>query len=211
MPAKDGQTKSCAWLWMLSAFCVAILSSGLVAMGSGERGTAAVQTSARLSFLLFLAAYVGGPLAGLFGPLFDGLARRGREFGLAFAAAFSVHLGLVVVTIEHSARPFVPNPLIIAEIAGALWICTLAVFSIARLRLVLSPSGWRRLRLLGMDYIALIFARNFVSFPLKPLYVPLLVFAIAAIVLRIAAAVKGRRNAIGNDRAQDDDRRLRIG
>ena len=204
MLARDGQTKSRSWLWMLSAFCAAVASAGLVVtiLGAGEKGAAAaLKVSALFSFLLFFAAYSGSPLAAIFGRLFDGLSRRGRDFGLAFAAALIVHLSLAVLTIERSTHPFVPGSLTVAEIIGALWIYSIAVFSIARLRLMISAVVWRRMRALGMDYVALIFARNFL---MKPLYVPFLLLTLGAIMLRVAASTRGRPNKSGNDLAQDD-------
>ena len=56
----------------------------------------ALRLTARWSFLLFWVAYAGGAMATLFGPALEPLARRGREFGLAYAAAQLIHLGLVV-------------------------------------------------------------------------------------------------------------------
>lgn len=198
MLAREWQTRSRAWPWVASAVLAGVLAAGLAValLGADKTGaTAAVKVSALLSFLLFLAAYAGGPLAALFGRRFEALARRGRELGLAFAAALSVHLGLVALTIAWSSHPFEPNGLEIAEMIGAAWIYALAVFSIARLRRLLSPAVWRWMRILGMDYIALIFARNFLSFPLKPLYLPFLLAAVGAIALRIVA-IRRRPGAI---------------
>jgi hypothetical protein len=56
----------------------------------------ALRLTARWSFLLFWMAYTGSAMGALFGPAFEVLARRGREFGLAYAAAHLIHLGLVV-------------------------------------------------------------------------------------------------------------------
>ena len=85
-------------LWMGSAFGAALIVATIVIMvfGAGERGTAtALRVSARFSFLLFWIAYAGSPLTALFGATFQPLKKRAREFGLAFAAALLVHIGLV--------------------------------------------------------------------------------------------------------------------
>src|SRR5271165_4370645 len=55
----------------------------------------ALAATARLAFLLYLPAYVGGPLVSLFGDAFLPIRKHARDFGLAFAAAILVHLGLV--------------------------------------------------------------------------------------------------------------------
>jgi hypothetical protein len=85
-------------VWMGSAFCASLGLATLVlaTLGPGEHGTvAALQVTARFSFLLFWLAYTAGAMTTLFGPAFEPLKRRGREVGLAFASAHLVHLGLV--------------------------------------------------------------------------------------------------------------------
>lgn len=97
-----------AAVWMGSAFCVALglATLTLAALGSGEQGTiAALKVTARFSFLLFWLAYAAGAMTTLFGPAFGPLKRRGREFGLAFASAHLVHLGLVAWLTYIGAAP----------------------------------------------------------------------------------------------------------
>ena len=65
----------------------------------------ALKATARLSFLLFWPAYVGGALTTLFGPAFEGLKQRGRDFGLAFASAHLVHIALVTWLVHIGAAP----------------------------------------------------------------------------------------------------------
>lgn len=68
----------------------------LATFGSGDHGTSiALRATARVAFLWFFAAYVGGALSMLFYPHFQSLRPFGRELGLAFAAALVVHLALV--------------------------------------------------------------------------------------------------------------------
>ena len=58
-----------AAVWIGSAFCAALGLAALVlaALGPGERGTiAALQVTARFSFLLFWLAYAGGAMTALF-------------------------------------------------------------------------------------------------------------------------------------------------
>jgi hypothetical protein len=84
--------------WMGSAFCAALglAALTLATLGPGEHGTlVALKVTARFSFLLFWLAYAAGAMTTLFGPAFEPLKRCGREFGLAFASAHLVHLGLV--------------------------------------------------------------------------------------------------------------------
>ena len=85
--------------WVKVGFVVAfaLAATAFAIFGIGERGTTiALRLTARWSFVLFWLAYTGGPMARLFGPRLAGVARRGRDFGLAFASAQVVHVGVVV-------------------------------------------------------------------------------------------------------------------
>src|ERR1700682_2167708 len=132
-----------AAVWIGSAFCAALGLAALVlaALGPGERGTiAALQVTARFSFLLFWLAYTGGAMTALFGPAFEPLKRRGREFGLAFASAHLVHLGLVawVTYIGHAPA----RGVFLFFGVAVLWTYLLALFSIPRLQKALVSKGW---------------------------------------------------------------------
>lgn len=187
-----------ARLWMMAAVVGTLISVTIVfaIMGTGEKGAgAALRVSARLSFLLFWAAYAGGALATVFGPMFESMARHGRNFGLAFAAALSVHLGAALWYYHVSAYPFRFTPIIRAELVGVVWIYILASFSIKRLRDLISPELWRRMRVLGMEYVAVLFAFNFAVFPTTITYFPFLLLIIAAMIFRLVAVLRyGRRS-----------------
>ena len=122
-------TASLMWAALLVALALAVIV--LVIFGVGERGTAiALRATARWSFLLFWPAYAGGAIAWLW-PRLNGLARHGRELGLAYASAQLIHVGLVLWIIHVATEP-----------SGAMvffWIgifCTylLALFSLPRRR-----------------------------------------------------------------------------
>jgi hypothetical protein len=187
-----------AGLWMGAAFCAALFLAVavLAALGPGERGTAiALRASGRLSFLLFWPAYAGGAMAALFGSRFGILARRRRDFGLAFAAAQLPHLALVVwigwishQSVVEAAMPFFA--------VGIIWTYVLALSSIERVYNLFSPNLWRVLRNVGLEYIALAFFVDFVLLPIhhgdrRPIeYVPFAIPLVAGPLLRIAALVR---------------------
>ena len=179
--------------WMCAAFLIAFTLAVvvLVIFGVGERGTAiALRATARWSFLLFWLAYAGGAIAWLSGPRLDGLARHGRELGLAFAAAQLVHVGLVLWIIHIATGP-----------TGAMvffWVgifCTylLALFSLPRLRDALEPRLWRIFRTIALEYIALAFAADFITLHADELgkhplsYLPFAVMLVSGAGLRFAA------------------------
>lgn len=155
-----------AAVWIGSAFCAALGLAALVlaALGLGERGTdVALQATARLSFLLFWPAYVAGALTALFGPAFEPLKRRAREFGLAFASAHLVHLALVAWLTHIGHAP--PRGTFVFFGVAVLWTYLLALFSIGHLQQTLGSWGWWFLRVVGLNYIAYAFAIDFLRYP----------------------------------------------
>jgi hypothetical protein len=166
-----------------------------------EKLMASLRATARWSFILFWLASTGSALTTLFGPKFKPLAERRRTFGLSFAAAHLVHIGLVAWMILRSPQQFFDSPPIFLGI-GVLWVYLLAILSIPLLSLRLNPRLWRILRTVGVEYISLVFLTDFAKDPLggglvKVLdYVPFLILAIAGPLLRLAAAMKRIRHPL---------------
>jgi hypothetical protein len=188
------KSRSIEALWMFSAFCAAffLAASVLAVLGSRERGVhAALAATARLAFLLFWPAYSGGALVSLFGAAFLPLRQHARLLGLAFASALFVHLGLVGLLCLIGSSP--PVATFIFFGVGAVWAYLLALFSISRLHRALGPIYWRRLSIIGMNYLAYAFIVDFVKGPFNGgvrhavEYVPFALLAIAGPSLRLAA------------------------
>jgi hypothetical protein len=186
--------------WMAAAFGAALLLAVMVlaALGAGPHGTAAaLRATARLSYMLFWPAYAGGALARLFGSRFLPLAQRARSFGLAFAAAHLVHIGLVVWLYRISARPPLSETMFWFFAIAAAWTYLLALLSVARLSEAVGQSRCRILRTIAIEYIAFAFLVDFVITPLRfgvrqPLeYLPFAILAVAGPVLRVAAMARG--------------------
>jgi hypothetical protein len=171
---------------MLAAFVVAaaLVVAVRLIFGPGS-AVLALRTTARWSFLLFWLAYVGSPIAKLWG--FGGLARRGRELGLAFASAQLVHVAIVLWTGAGGGMLFFW--------IGILFTYLLALFSMPLLQNFLGLRLWRILLPVALNYIALVFAADFILGPLQtvgighyPLsYIPFALMLFAGAALRIAA------------------------
>jgi hypothetical protein len=181
-------------LWTGSAFCATLTLAAIVltSRGVAESGTdAALFMTARLSFLLFWLAYTGSALTAIFGQIFLPLKKRAREFGLAFASAHLVHLGLVGWLCIIGAAPSVSVFVVFG--AAAIWVYLLALFSIDQLRQTLGPTGWWILQVVGMNYILYAFAIDFIKpslnggFRHTVEYLPFVILAIAALTLRLGA------------------------
>jgi hypothetical protein len=165
-----------------------------------QRQGMALRATARWSFLWFCLASFGGALTTLFGSRFLALARRGRDFGLAFASAHLVHVALVARLLYGSPYPFPRLQLIIFSI-GVFWTYVLAVLSLSgTLTTRLGPRLWKNIRTIGTEYIAFAFAFEFGSRILDGNranalhYLPLFAAAVAGPVLRMAASMKRRSN-----------------
>jgi hypothetical protein len=170
--------------------CLAALI--LAGRGVGVHGTeTALAATARVSFFWFWAAYAGGALANLFGPAFLPLKQHGREFGLAFASALLVHLGLVAWLCLIGAAP--ERGVFIFFGTAASFTFFLAALSFGDLHQMLGPKGWQLLRIVGMNFILFAFLSDFMRNPLhggtKRLveYLPFTALAILAPLLRLAA------------------------
>jgi hypothetical protein len=169
----------------------------LAHFGTGTRGTViALRLTARWAYCFFWPAYAGGALAATFGPRFRPLARRGRELGLAFASAQSFHIALVAWLYAISPKPPLPFPLAVFFGIGIAFMYVLAIFSIPTLAGRLPPPLWSAVRIVGMEYIALAFLRDFLQDPFDPraghivAYAPFAVLGLGALLLRLRGYLK---------------------
>jgi hypothetical protein len=179
---------------------LAITLAVLVFHGTDNKSTRlALELTARWSFVLFWLAYAGGTLATLFG--WQSLAGRGREFGLAFAAAHLVHVGLVIWLGIIMGRVPLSGGLLLFFLIGLVFTYLLALLSFGGAR-ALGPF-WPPLRFVGMNYILIAFARDFVLPVIYPkptqynlahfiAYAPFAAASIAAPLLVLAAMTRRR-------------------
>ena len=185
---------------MATAFVIALALAAIAFanLGAGDQGTfVALRLTARWSFLLFWFAYAGGAITKLSGLHLGGLERRGREFGLAFASAQLVHVGLVLWLFNILTGPV---DAMVFFWVGVLCTYLLAIFSLPRLRDALGLRIWRAFRLIALEYIALVFADDFILAPLQatgfrsyPLrYLPFAVMLVGAIGLLLATILQVR-------------------
>jgi hypothetical protein len=173
-------------LWMLGSFLVA---AALVvpAIFSHQGAGLALRTTARWSFLLFWLAYSGPAIATIGGPSFNGLARYRRELGLSFASAHLIHVLLILWARVGSGMIFFW--------VGILCTYLLALFSVPRFQGILGLRLWRIFLSIALNYIALVFATDFILLPLEadgvgkyPLsYLPFTILLVGGVALRVTA------------------------
>ena len=154
------ERRTAAIMGLSFAIATALAVGAVVLCGAGTHGILiGLQATARFAFALFFPAYVGSGAAALFGTRFVNLRRRGRELGLAFAAAECVHLILVAILCAMGAAPGARTFALFGF--ASFWVFTLALFSIPRLHGALGRFGWGLLRHVGLNVIAFAFAVDF--------------------------------------------------
>ena len=190
--------KSVKWMGAGFGAALAITVVTLMLHGTDNKSTRlALELTARFSFVLFWLAYAGGAIAALF--RVDVLAGRGREFGLAFAAAHLVHIGLVIWLGILMGRVPLSGGLLIFFMVGLAFTYLLAFLSFGGAH-ALGPL-WKPLRFVGMNYILIAFARDFILPVLYPkpaqynvahfvAYAPFAAACVAAPLLVLAVALR---------------------
>jgi hypothetical protein len=184
-------------VWMAGSFAlaVAIAFAAREAGASGDKLELALKATARWSFVLFWLAYAGGPLASVFGAKFRPLAQRGRDFGLAFASAHLVHLALVAWLLANATTPF-PRPALTFLSIGVAWIYLLMILSFKPLGAHIGHGVLRLVRIVGVEYIAMVFLIDFAKNPLLAgvtgllAYLPFQLLAVGGLLLKVASLVK---------------------
>jgi hypothetical protein len=189
------QQATMVWMGAAAAATACLAAVTLAVLGANDKGiNIALLVTARFCFLIFWFAYAGGALAALFGPRFQSFRQNGRLFGLAFAAALCVHLALVAWLCLLGDPP-ARGTFIVFGIAVA---CTfiLVLLSVRPLQRAVGPTAWWALRLVGMNYIAFVFAWDF--FRANPFasvkqfakYMPFDVLSAVAAALLLAALLR---------------------
>jgi len=183
---------------------LALTATVLTRVGTDEKSIRlALRVTARWSFLLFWLAYAGGALATLMPQAFAVLAGRGREFGLAFAAAHLVHIGLIVRLGQILNKVPLRGWLLVFFAVAIFFTYLLALLSFGGLSQILGRGAWRAVMFIGMNYILIAFGRDFVlhvtktgvvnqDFSQLMNYAPFAALCLIAPLLRIAAAQRRR-------------------
>jgi hypothetical protein len=160
-------TKSNVMLWMGMAAGVALATATIVLGLNGPDNKSvrlALELTARWSFLLFFMAYTGHALASLFG--WDALKGHAREFGLSFASAHLVHVGLVVWLGIILGKVPLSGGLLLFFLVALFFTYLLAALSFGGAKRL--GSFWPPLRFVGMNYILIAFARDFILPVINP-------------------------------------------
>jgi hypothetical protein len=186
----DIRRNTLAWMALALSASLGLAISIIAAFGINPGLSIALRATAGLAFLIFLPAYVGGPLTSLFGNAFLPVRRHARDFGLAFASAMVVHLGLVIWLCAIGKAPPVKTFVVFGLAAVSIYL--LALLSVRRVRELLPQKFWPPLRVVTTNYIALAFIDDFKNFPVNDFYgdiayLPFAALAIGGVILTLVA------------------------
>jgi hypothetical protein len=182
---------------MGTAFAVALAIAAIVLGLNGPDNKSvrlALELTARWSFLLFFLAYAGNALAALFG--WQALGGRARQFGLSFASAHLVHVGLVIWLGTIMGKVPLSGGLLLFFLIALFFTYLLAALSFGGVK-ALGPA-WPPLRFIAMNFILIAFGRDFVLPVIHPkptqynwahfmAYAPFAALSVAAPLLVLAA------------------------
>lgn len=166
----------------LAALCLALA-------GTDQEGTAiGLRATALFSFPFLAGAYAASALAVLWpGGLSEWLLLRRRSLGLAFFAAFAVHLVLIVHLLS---LPPSPPPKVLGLTPGFLTYMVLAAMvlvSFSRVAMTIGPTRARLLLRVGLHWVFAVFTlgllkgvfiRHYYAWWLLPLMIAIAVYAV---------------------------------
>ena len=121
----------------------------------------ALRTTARMSFVWFMLAFVASPLHELLpGRASAWLVRRRRALGVTFGLSMTMHVGLILRLFAlhaHARPPMVTDADFLVGIPGLVLVGVMTVTSLDALRRRLGPTVWKRLHTTGIWVVWSIF------------------------------------------------------
>ena len=152
------------WLAATIMFSLALIADLLAAAPiSTDTWLLWARYTARLSFFLFLAAYLAGPLYDLApAPITLWLRQHRRNAGISFGLAHTIHLGALIAFFIISGEPVDAATVIVGGGAYLAMFTMLATSNDAAIRRM-GQTNWRRLHKFGAHYLAFVFVFTYTS------------------------------------------------
>ncbi|MBC7148466.1 MAG: hypothetical protein H5U22_03725 [Rhizobium sp.] len=160
-----------------------------------------IRGTARTSLLLFLMAFVASAMAQVFPGWLASWQRRNRRYlGLAFAVSHGLHLVAIVAFARLDPVAFwqVTNTsMVVTGGLAYLFIAAMAATSFDRTSALIGKRVWSLLHRAGAWYIWLSFAFAFGRrAAIDPAYWPAMLLIAAALIIRILAWLRMRRQVL---------------
>lgn len=186
-------------------FNASVAAGVLLFAGSDSAGTElALRTTARVSFVWFMLAFVASPLRELRPSRWSAwLVRRRRALGVIFGLSMSIHVCFILRLFSLHAPdrpPMVTDADFLIGIPGLMMVGVLTITSLDALKARLGAVRWKRLHTAGIWIVWTIFflclvdsvGRKETNHPVLAyhLFIAVLLFGLA---LRVLASRRGRR------------------
>jgi hypothetical protein len=154
----------------------------------------ATRSTVRVAFVLYLVVLVARPLQQLLRKDWTAaLLRNRRLVGVAFAAAMTAHLGLIIYQFESNSTLDLPPPNLVGYGAYAVFYLML-ITSFDRPKHLLGPRAWKILHRTGLVWAAIVFVapQSLEDFA-DPVHLAYVVAFLLALSIRITAWRRSRR------------------
>ncbi len=176
----------------LTAVVVGIVAGLILGIvGANESGLRMlIRTTARISFVLFTAAFIASSVNRLWPtPLTKWMLRNRRYLGVSFATSHGVHLIAIVAAARVIADFNIDVFTLSAGGLGYVLIAAMTITSFDTTARWLGRRWWSRLHKVGVYYMWAIFAFDYVGrATVSVAFLPLAVVVLGALGLRIAAS-----------------------
>ena len=180
----------------LAAGFLALQASLQSGLDPAENWRLATRWTARAGFFLLILTYSASSLYRLWpNGATKALLRDRRWWGLGFAACHTIHLFTFLNFFRVTGEP-IPTPVLIGGGLGYVLLYAMALTS-NRTAMMTLGKNWKRLHSIGIHYLWLIFAFDYISRSFRPetrvMDIAFSAIALGALGLRIAARRKGKR------------------
>lgn len=196
-------TKKNLAVFFVTLLLATLLSVGLLAATgvTDDNLRLVLSLTARIAFMIFLLVFIARPLRQLVRTdLTRRLLTERRSFGIAFAAVFTVHLGLIAY--RFWTVPGLEYPLSSAVVGGTAYLLAYAmlVTSFDGPARAIGPKAWRMLHKTGVYFIGAIFLFTLLPEPGQPLVTMerlwFVILTSAAIIIRLTAYFAMKTDAL---------------
>ena len=153
-----------------------------------------IRSTARLSFLLFMSAFVASSLHHYKkNSLTRWLLKNRRYLGVSFAVSHYLHLGaLILMTLHIDFNVFEDRGLFKTAFGATAYafITLMTITSFDKTRNLFGAKNWKRIHTIGGYLLWVIFAKSYILEMTDPLRIILALISITVILLRISVFLK---------------------
>jgi sulfoxide reductase heme-binding subunit YedZ len=171
-----------------------VITIALLDINEKETVSILIRSTAKLSFVLFMLAFVASALHYYVKNRFTNwlLANR-RYIGVSFAVSHYIHLAMLILMTLHIDFNVFEDRGIAKTAVGATayaFITLMTITSFDKTRNLFGASNWKRIHTIGGYLLWVIFAKSYLLEMTSPLRIFLATVAVVVLVLRVLVLIK---------------------